>query len=54
MLLPSKHAKGSKKQATNGNNKPFTVYERSDLLDKHLNKPSTQFGEDDRIEAING
>ena len=57
MLIPSKVAKGSKKskQTTNaGTLKNLNVYDRSDLLNKHLSMPDTEFDEDDKIEAING
>lgn len=57
MLVPSKAA-GIKKPkgatASNGASGTLTsIYERSDLLCKLLDKPRAEFGTDDRIEAIN-
>ena len=53
--MPSKTTAGSKKPKSTANNKNglLNIYEKSDLLDKHLAKDETDFNNDDRIEAIN-
>ena len=54
LLVPSK-AIGSKKPKANCNSGGTlaSIYERSDLLNKLLEKSTGEFNSDDRIEAIN-
>ena len=53
-MVPSK-AFGSKKPKASSNNVGTlaSIYERSDLLNKFIDKPKGEFDSDDRIEAIN-